>query len=317
MTGFGYNVNGFGVGSAAAVFQRGVVGGGSGRINVIQYVDIATLGDAADFGDLSASKDELSSMSNLTRGIFAGGNTGTQINVMEYVTIATTGDATDFGDLLSAVRQASQGSVNNATRGIIGGGYTAAGTQNVIQYVTIGSTGNSTDFGDLTSGTYRGYLMAACSSSTRGIFGLGGDASEDNNKIDYITIASTGNASDFGDGTQGRDGASGSGNSVRGLFAQGYDGGEETFHNIIDYITIASTGNATDFGDASTTSRLSSAMSGPTRSIINVGASSYPYASNIMEYVTIASTGNSVDFGDLTESAGMRTAFSSANGGSV
>ena len=317
MTGFGYNINGFGVGSSASVFERGLFAGGTGRINVIQYIDIATLGNATDFGDLSASKDGVSSISNLTRGIFSGGNTGSAINVIEYITIATTGDVTDFGDLYAgANRNASQGSINSATRGIVGGGYMTGGTTNIIQYVTIGSTGNSSAFGDLSAIQYRGYQMGSLSSSTRGVFGGGGDISVDNTVIDYVTIASTGNATDFGNMSSGRDGSGGCGNSVRGLFLQGYNG-DETFSNVIDYITIASTGNATDFGDVSTASRHSSSCSGPARAVVAAGAGGYPYRSNIMEYVTIASTGNSSDFGDLLESQGGRTALSSANGGSV
>jgi hypothetical protein len=37
------------------------------------------------------------------------------------------------------------------------------------------------------------------SSSTRGVFGGGEDNSNKLNVIDYVTIASTGNATDFGD----------------------------------------------------------------------------------------------------------------------
>ena len=55
-------------------------------------------------------------------------------------------------------------------RGLFGGGISADNT-NVIQYITISSTGNAIDFGDLTVAR-RG--IAACSSSTRGIFVGGG-----------------------------------------------------------------------------------------------------------------------------------------------
>jgi hypothetical protein len=42
------------------------------------------------------------------------------------------------------------------------------------------------------------YGLAGCSSSTRGVFG-GGWTTQSVNTIDYVTIASTGNATDFGD----------------------------------------------------------------------------------------------------------------------
>jgi hypothetical protein len=70
------------------------------------------------------------------------------------------------------------------------------------------------------------------------------------NTMDYITIASTGNATDFGDLTVGRYNLSGcSGNGYRGVFGGGDGSGGRTDDQVMDYITIASTGNATDFGD--------------------------------------------------------------------
>ena len=66
------------------------------------------------------------------------------------------------------------------------------------------------------------------------------------NVIEYITIGSTGNATDFGDLTQARTRQSGASSSTRGICAGGDSSGKL---NIIDYITIASTGDATDFGD--------------------------------------------------------------------
>jgi hypothetical protein len=49
-------------------------------------------------------------------------------------------------------------------------GLIAGGNQNAINYITITATGNSTDFGDLLASTSG---LAACSSSTRGLFGGG------------------------------------------------------------------------------------------------------------------------------------------------
>ena len=59
-------------------------------------------------------------------------------------------------------------------------------------------------------------------------------------------MASTGNATDFGDATVTKTHSGGSTNLTRGVMG----GGNNPDHiNVIDYITIASTGNATDFGD--------------------------------------------------------------------
>ena len=70
--------------------------------NIIDYVTIASTGNATDFGDLTQARAELAACSSSTRGVFGGGErTGGNSNVMDYVTIGTTGNATDFGDLLS------------------------------------------------------------------------------------------------------------------------------------------------------------------------------------------------------------------------
>ena len=67
----------------------------------MDYVTIASAGDAADFGDLTAARQGASrgpSCSN-TRGLFGSGDSS---NVIDYITIASTGDAADFGDTLSS-----------------------------------------------------------------------------------------------------------------------------------------------------------------------------------------------------------------------
>ncbi len=73
---------------------------------------------------------------------------------------------------------------------------------------------------------------------------MGGN--DDTNIIEYVTIANTGNVTDFGDLTQAANNTSGaSSNKIRGVMAIG---GSPAV-NSIEYITIASTGNSTDFGD--------------------------------------------------------------------
>ena len=67
------------------------------------------------------------------------------------------------------------------------------------------------------------------------------------NTMEFITIASTGNAQDFGDQTDNRGAAGPAASSTRGVFAGGY--GTPAHRNTIDFVTILSTGNAQDFGD--------------------------------------------------------------------
>ena len=104
---------------------RGIFGGGytgqfSTPTDIIDYVTMASTGNATDFGDLSASRSQVASTSSPTRGIFAGGENGGKTNTIEYITIASTGDVTDFGDLTATTVRATGSS--NGTRGIIAGG---------------------------------------------------------------------------------------------------------------------------------------------------------------------------------------------------
>jgi hypothetical protein len=72
------------------------------NINVIDYSTIATLGNAIDFGDLTAVAQGKASGSTHTRAVSSGGFGNTILSTIEYVTIATTGNATSFGNLLEA-----------------------------------------------------------------------------------------------------------------------------------------------------------------------------------------------------------------------
>ena len=66
------------------------------------------------------------------------------------------------------------------------------------------------------------------------------------NVIEFLTIATTGNSTDFGDLTQARYAGTGCGSATRGVIVGGQT---PTYVNTIDFVTIASAGNATDFGD--------------------------------------------------------------------
>ena len=104
-------------GNASAV--RALFGGGhTGSVsNMIEYVTIATLGNAKDFGDLTQARHDGMSASSSIRGIWAGGATPSKVNTIDYVQIPTTGNALDFGDL-SAV--ASEGSGLSSGHGGLG-----------------------------------------------------------------------------------------------------------------------------------------------------------------------------------------------------
>jgi hypothetical protein len=167
---------------------------------------------------------------------------------------------------------------------------------NVIDYITISTLGNASDFGDLQTIT-RG--VGACASSTRGLFGGGGEPGI--NVIDFVTISSTGNGSDFGDLTQARAYSYGCSSQTRGLFSGGQTGtNTSTTVNTIDYVTIASNGvNAQDFGDLQNPVQAPGACASSTRGIIAGGEGPGDVKRNVIEFVTISTTANATDFGDL------------------
>tara|TARA_R100000808_G_C2042951_1_gene81742 strand:- start:321 stop:563 length:243 start_codon:yes stop_codon:yes gene_type:complete len=66
--------------------------------------------------------------------------------------------------------------------------------------------------------------------------------------MDYVTVASKSNATDFGNLNPARYGVGGCANNNRGLLGGGYCGSAYTD---IDHITILTAGNSSDFGDLS------------------------------------------------------------------
>ena len=81
---------------------RGVLAGiynpSATYINNIEYLTIASEGNTTHFGSLTVGRSA-SGSSGGTRGIFAGGSTGSNVNTIDFIQIATTGNAEDFGDI--------------------------------------------------------------------------------------------------------------------------------------------------------------------------------------------------------------------------
>ena len=221
---------------------RAVFAGGDSRndgyneyANVMDYVTIATTGNALDFGDLTVGGRYCAGgVNNATRGIFGGRDDGVGENIIDYITIASTGNAINFGDL--SVNRTNCYGLSSTTRGV----FLSGSSTNVMDYVTIASTGNATDFGDCTVGGHFGTVA----SNTRGVWA----GISNSNVIEYITIATTGNSADFGDLGNNRDGCGGASSQIRGVFGDGYVGG---YNSTSEYITIATTGNGTSFGNLS------------------------------------------------------------------
>ena len=228
---------------------------GNNRENTIDYVTIASEGNAIDFGDSTDTNGfSKTSCSSSTRGLTAGGYTqpsNVNVNTIEYVQISTLGNALDFGDIVTTTR--GMGSTGSPTRIVFAGGIQSSNTSDMT-FVTISSTGNSIRFGDLTSAR-RMDQAGQMSNSVRGLFNQanapGGDG------IDYITIASEGNAVFFTDGCSNTNDTFSCSNMTRGLNA----GGTAPNNNLIQFVTISTTGQIFDFGDLTQNRRAAGALS--------------------------------------------------------
>ena len=306
--------------STGGTGHRALFGGGyaPGGVNTIDYISVSTLGNAQDFGDLTVARRPGGAVSSSTRAIWWGGRQVglTPSNVIDFVTISSTGNAQDFGD--NATRLQFGTAVGNATRGIYGGGYEhspASAITDNLYYITIASTGNSVFFGDLVQSGAHHHLGAGCASSVRGVFAGGKNAApaQPINTIDFVTISTLGNSTDFGDLVQGRFGFGGCSNAVRGVFGGGATQSSPLTTNKtnqIDFITIASTGNATDFGDRTIADFYNGAACSPTRAVF---AGDYQVVT--MDAVEIMTTGNAFDFGDLTQGRLQNIGTSNGHGG--
>ena len=176
--------------STYAVFSRQNVSSGA-----YDYVTIASTGNSTSWGNAQRDTEAAATCASTTYGFWAGGTTATQD--IEYITWSSTGNSVGWGTLGNAASLAS--GCSSSTRGLVNTAFNGTNVLNTIEYFSLASTGNGSDFGDLTA--VRDSIGEATSSGTRGIFSGGYISSSATflKSIDYVTIATTGNASDFGD----------------------------------------------------------------------------------------------------------------------
>jgi len=289
---------------------RGVWGGGTTPtyLSMQDFVTISSLGNAADFGNLTESRGFLRAVASSIRGVTGGGeHPSGRTDTMEYFTIQSKGNAADFGNLTAA--RGMMGATSSSTRGVWGGGEENSPTGNVnkIEYIEISTIGNAVDFGDL-SVTRKDPHNGLVNSPTRGTFGGGANI---DSVIDVITIASKANSIKFGDLSEARKGLAGCSNSTRGVFICG-EAKAGPVTTTLDYITIASDGNASDFGNAASARYvINGGVSNGTRGVWSGGAT----ALNLIEYVNFATLGDAMDFGDLAIGRRAASGCSDSHGG--
>ena len=280
------------------IFAGGRIGSPSVSLtSSIESIQISTLGDSIDFGQMTDTRRNHANCSSSIRGLMiAGSYSGSESNNIEYITIASQGNGIDFGDATETDQ--GESAVASSTRGVHATGNPSNKT---MDYVEIATLGNALDFGDRVISLDE---HGAVGSTTRGLFCGGGapSGSAPNATIQSITIASKGDATTFGDLTETR-GQLGGGVSdgVRGVVAGGH--GSPLIKKRIDYVTIASDGNATHFGDLITgRAEQAGAASNRVRGVFAGGTNPNATGTYLksMESIIIATTGNATFFGDLS-----------------
>jgi hypothetical protein len=238
------------------------------------------------------------------RGFFVGGNNPTYFSNIDTVQISSQGNAIRFGDL-SVARNQTYGAANS-TRGIVFGAYDGTSTYNFLEAFDTTTGADTIDFGNLLSSTTRRGVLGMAS-NTRAI-AAGGNTPSRDNTIQYVTIASLGDAQEFGDLIADSSYASAATacSPTRGVMG----GGTKLVSgstNSIGYITMATTGNSVDFGDAlSTATGPSGVMSSSTRGVF------FHATPTAIEFITISSLGNAQEFGDLGTGTGGAAAVTNS-----
>ena len=194
-------------GRGRLVFVGGFYPSPHANIGTLDTVEIATIGNATDFGDLTVVRTAKQMGSSGTRGLLASGAfPGTaSYNAIDYITFQSGGGGAEFGDL-SFIRAKGAG-VGDGIRGVLAGGENPGSpyeSYDYIEVVTIATTGNGASFGDLITPMVGDSSVA---DRTRGVIcctntlepGNSSPNTTRTNIIEFITTAVGGTAQDFGD----------------------------------------------------------------------------------------------------------------------
>jgi hypothetical protein len=304
--------------------------GGSGNVYFIDGIPTKTLSlikgftyvfdqsDSSNSGHPLRFKDN--GGSSYSTGVTASGTAG---SASATVTLVLASDASEPSSYYCTVHGNGMGNTISLIE--------ASASTDPLGTAQAGATGSSSPITitGLTNGTSylakvwaindygNGPLSAATASFSpalhRGIFAAGTTGTR-LNTIDYVSITTTGNATDFGDTTLARQvSPSLMSSSTRQVIGAGISA-SVTYAVTLDYITIANTGNATDFGDLSVGRYNANACSNATRGITFHG--DQQSGSDVtIDYITIASVGNAIDFGDMNTSPNAGGAASSPTRG--
>ena len=298
----------------------GMMAIGNSYTDEVDYFQISTFGQVADYGNLSVGRRNGTGTTNGTPGpprcVFAGGSTaGGSSDVIDYCNPESQQNCSDFGNLTVA-RANLAATSNGGSRAIVLETWQSGIDIDNFQYIMSNDRLDSTAavmIELLAGGAYLPNFIPVPPGGDRGIW-MGGSTSASvwSESIEYITISTTGNGTDFGDLTVGvqQAGACSNGITGRGINMGGVISGSYT--NVIGYITILSTGNATDFGDLNWAIRSNAGTDNGSNDR-GLSGGGYDTANrNYIQYITISSTGNASDFGNLTAARRLPAGSSNA-----
>lgn len=239
--------------------QRAVTVGFFFGSQAVKYISIPNPSVETYSGSWILSKEKAysSATSDTVYGVFftiSGDDPVSATDAIEYITIDTTGSSTIFGDLTEATSRSGDSAASDGTRGIHAGGtltipFTENGYVDTIVYITIATPSNASDFGNLTE--KRAYL-AACHDDTRAVFTGGANYIYGGQGVDtteYVTIATTANATDFGTLDTGLYEHGSTSNGTYGYTVGGWKSGASSPTNEVKQFTIQTNATSTDFAD--------------------------------------------------------------------
>ena len=218
-----------------------------------------------------------------------------QLRAPDAPTISVTAGDTQLSVAFTNPLDVGGGAISSYTATAIASGVSTGATSSSSPVTITGLTnGTSYSVTGLANNAFGSSPYSAATSGTpalqRGLFagGYTSAGSGVTDTINYITITTTSNTTDFGDLSVARYGHSALASGTRGVFVGGDEGG--SIIDKMEYVTIASTGNTTDFGDLSVARWLGSATSNSTRGLTFPGqvATGTGYV-DVIDYVTIAS----------------------------
>ena len=253
------------------------------------------------------------------RGLWLGGvaTVGGRTDAIQYVDITTTGDSSSFG-LLTMVRAYNAGFAGEG-RGCSCMGEAVSTYVASVDYVTIANTGNASDFGNMTT-TRRNHK--ATSNGIRGLCTGGvNNANSDNawDIMDYITIATTGAGTDFGDlGTAVK--KHGCMANATKAFMIGGDGrpASPRYQSKRQYVTMDTASDSSDLSDLDEARWGMSEGGDENRGLwcggrrVTAGA----YITDI-HYFDMETNGSASTFGDITDADAGGQGYTNAQGGTI